>query len=79
MAKFYLFKKMDIKFARNKEIKCLELDSEIPNFSSVMRFGFKLKDGKSIVPLDIDYELYSISYSMLKEGLSLPIRIESIM
>ena len=58
-SKFYLFKKMDIKFARNKEIKCLELDSEIPNFSSVMRFGFKLKDGKSIVPLDIDYELYS--------------------
>lgn len=58
-SKFYLFKKMDIKFAKNTKIVPLDTNSEFPNFSSVMRFGFKLKDGKVIVPLDIDFELFS--------------------
>lgn len=58
-SKFYLFKKMDIKFAKNTNIISLDLDSEFPNFSSTMRFGFKLKDSKKVVALDIDYELYS--------------------
>lgn len=58
-SKFYLFKKMDIKFAKNTQIMQLDANSELPNFSSTMRFGFKLKDGKNIVSLDIDYELYS--------------------
>lgn len=58
-SKFYLFKKMDIKFAKNPQIVPLDSNSELPNFSSTMRFGFKLKDGKTVVPLDIDYELYS--------------------
>lgn len=58
-SKFYLFKKMDIKFAKNTQIVQLDANSELPNFSSTMRFGFKLKDGKNIVSLDIDYELYS--------------------
>lgn len=58
-SKFYLFKKMDIKFAKNTKIIPLDTNVEFPNFSSVMRFGFKLKDGKKIIPLDIDFELYS--------------------
>ncbi len=58
-SKFYLFKKMDIKFVKNTQIVQLDANSEFPNFSSTMRFGFKLKDGKNIVSLDIDYELYS--------------------
>lgn len=58
-SKFYLFKKIDIKFAKNTKIIPLDTNSELPNFSSVMRFGFKLKDGKTIIPLDIDFELYS--------------------
>lgn len=58
-SKFYLFKKMDIKFAKNAQIVQLDPNSEFPNFSSTMRFGFKLKDSNTVVSLDIDYELYS--------------------
>lgn len=63
-SKFYLFKKMDIKFAKNTQIVPLDEDSKIPNFSSTMRFGFKLKDCKTVVALDIDYELYSFLIDM---------------
>lgn len=65
-SKFYLFKKMDIKFAKNIQIMQLDANSEFPNFSSTMRFGFKLKDGKNIVSLDIDYELYSFLLEVKK-------------
>lgn len=58
-SKFYLFKKINIKFAKNTKIEPLNLNSQFPNFSSTIRFGFKLKDSKTVVPLDIDYELYS--------------------
>lgn len=58
-SKFYLFKKMDIKFAKNLHIVQLDSNSEFPNFSSTMKFGFKLKDSNTVVSLDIDYELYS--------------------
>lgn len=58
-SKFYLFKKINIKFAKNTKIEPLNLSSQFPNFSSTIRFGFKLKDSKTVVPLDIDYELYS--------------------
>lgn len=58
-SKFYLYKKMFIKFARNIQIVPVDLNSKISAFSSVMSFGFKLKDGKTIVSLEIDYDLYS--------------------
>ncbi|MBD5540056.1 MAG: DNA phosphorothioation-dependent restriction protein DptF [Lachnospiraceae bacterium] len=66
-SKFYLFKKMDIKFAKNSEIQQLDQCTEFPNFSSIMRFEFKLKDSKTIIPLDINYELYAFLLEV-KEG-----------
>lgn len=58
-SKFYLFKKVDIRFAKNTDIIPLGQDVEFPRFSSTMHFEFKLRDGNTIIPLDIDYELYS--------------------
>lgn len=66
-SKFYLFKKIDIRFAKDAEIKQLGTDVTFPNFSSTMRFGFKLKDGNTVVPLEIDYELYAFLLKV-KEG-----------
>lgn len=57
--KYYLFKKMEVKFAKNINIVPLAQNEDFPNFSSTMRFSFKLKDSRAIIPLDIDYELYS--------------------
>lgn len=57
--KFYLFKKLDVKFAKNTQIIPLDTQYEFSNFSSTLRFGFKLKDGRTIVELDVDYELYA--------------------
>lgn len=58
-ARYYLFKKMEISFAENPKIVALNDGEEFPNFSSVMRFGFKLKDKGKIITLDVDYELYA--------------------
>lgn len=58
-SKFYLFKKMDVRFAKDQEISPQDAKSVFPNFSSTMHFGFKLKDGNTVIPLDVDYELYS--------------------
>lgn len=58
-SRFYLFKKMEIKFARNNLIQPLEMNSKFPNFSSTMKFGFVVKESKKVVELDIDYELYA--------------------
>ncbi len=58
-AKYYLYKKMELSFAKNTKVVPMDQGEEFPNFSSTMRFGFKLKDKDNIVKLDIDYELYS--------------------
>jgi len=58
-ARYYLYKKMEISFAENSNVVSLNEGEEFPNFSSVMRFGFKLKDKDKIITLDVDYELYS--------------------
>ena len=57
--KYYLFKRLDVKFAKNINIVPLAQNEDFPNFSSTMRFSFKLKDSRAVIPLDIDYELYS--------------------
>lgn len=57
-SKFYLFKRMDIKFAKNNQIEQIDKNIEFSNFSSTIRFSFKLKDGNNTISLDIDYELY---------------------
>lgn len=58
-ARYYLYKKMEISFAENKRVIPLTDGEEFTNFSSIMRFGFKLKDKEKIIILDVDYELYS--------------------
>ena len=59
-SKFYLFKKLEISFAKDNTIQELSDFESFSNFSSTMRFGFKLKDGNEVITLDIDYELYSL-------------------
>ena len=59
-SKFYLFKKLEISFAKDNTIQELTNNDSLSNFSSTMRFGFKLKDGQDVITLDIDYELYSL-------------------
>lgn len=58
-ARYYLYKKMEVSFAKNTNVVPLNQGEEFPNFSSTMRFGFKLKDKINVIMLDIDYELYS--------------------
>lgn len=59
-SKYYLFKKIEISFAKDNAIQELTENKSFSNFSSTMRFGFKLKDGNEVITLDIDYELYSL-------------------
>ena len=59
-SKYYLFKKLEISFAKDNSIQELTDPGSYSNFASTMRFGFKLKDGNDVVTLDIDYELYSL-------------------
>ena len=65
-SKYYLFKKMEIKFVKNSGIHALSEGEEFPNFSSTMRFGFRIKDKTNTITLDIDYELYAFLLEVKK-------------
>lgn len=58
-SRYYLYKKIEFVFAKNKEIMQLKDYHKFSNFSSVMRFGFSLKEKiKQIIYIDVDFELY---------------------
>lgn len=58
-SRYYLYKEIEFVFSKNKEIKPLTELSEYSNFSSVMRFGFSLKEKPNkVIKIDVDYELY---------------------
>lgn len=59
-SKYYLYKKLEISFSKDNTIQELDDTDSLSNFSSTMKFGFKLKDGQEVISLDIDYELYSL-------------------
>ena len=56
--KYYLYKKLDVRFSRDAHIRMLSTDAELPFFSFSMQFNFRLKDSNTVFPLDIDYELF---------------------
>lgn len=65
--RYFLFKKMEIQFSRNLEIKLLDDGIEFPNFTTIMRFGFVLQEQKKkVVYLDVDYELYAFLLEVKK-------------
>ncbi len=65
-SKYYLFKKMEVKFVKNSRIQALSEGEKLPYFSSTMRFGFRLKDKANTITLDIDYELYAFLLEVKK-------------
>ncbi len=56
--KYYLYKKLEVRFHKDISIKELSPDVVLPYFSFSMRFRFKLKESNTIIPLDVDFELY---------------------
>lgn len=58
--RYYLYKCIEVQFSRNTQINSISDDIEFPNFTTIMRFDFILKNKPDKkITLDIDYELYA--------------------
>jgi DNA phosphorothioation-dependent restriction protein DptF len=59
--RYYLYKIVDIQFQVDKTIQKINETEEYPNFATVLRFNFSLKDKPANhIKLDVDYELFNL-------------------